>query len=184
LAKVAAQFSADTFVVKIATFAKPQTVVAYFMIQLTLHQNRKVFWFDYEKFDVDKLPTKDWVCLAISNFNNDNSKFIEFVTYSIDKGIVEFKSTGKFGDKLHNIFDRIMVDIEISKGIDCINIMTTGSNDELLEDSLWQCFFATCLPNETDFDNISIVCMDLDGVDRKIELLDIIKRFDQGWIPA
>jgi len=154
------------------------------MIQLTEYQNRKIFWFDYEKFDLEKLPVKDWLCLAISNSKTIDSKFDGFVKYSIENRILEFKSNGQFGENLHHLFDTIMIDIEISEGIDFINIMTTGSNNELLEDTLWQCFFATCLPKDADFDKISIVCMDIDGIDRKIELTNIIKRFEDGWLPS
>ncbi len=59
-------------------------------------------------------------------------------------------------------------------------VMTTWHNDETLADTFWQCFFATCLPETADLDNIKIICTDLDGVNRAEELKSYIKEFELG----
>jgi|SRR5690554_6092366 len=147
------------------------------------YQSRQVFWFDYDEFQLDQLPKKDWLCLAISDIEPNNDKYKSFVRYSISNEILEFKGHGIFGEKLHNIFDEIMVEIEISKKIDFIDIGTTSHTNETLADAFWQCFFATTLPVRADLDNISIVCTDLKGNDRTKELKKILEQFKNGWIP-
>lgn len=147
------------------------------------YQTRQVFWFDYYQFQLDQLPKKNWLCLATSDIDPNDEKYERFVRHSIDNGILEFKGHGEFGEKLHDIFDEIMVDIEISKNIGTIDIATTCHNDETLADTFWQCFFATTLPTRADLDNISIVCTDLKGTNRTSELSKILERFEDGWIP-
>lgn len=147
------------------------------------YQTRQVFWFDYDQFPLDKLPKENWLCLATSDIDPNDEKYERFVRYSIDNGILEFKGHGKIGEKLHDIFDEIMVDIEISKNIETIDIATTWHNDETLAETFWQCFYATTLPTRADLDNISIVCTDIKGNDRTNELKEILGRFENGWIP-
>lgn len=147
------------------------------------YQSRQVFWFAYDKFQLDQLPKKDWLCLATSDIDPDDRQFQEFVRRSIDNGILEFKGHGMSGEKLHDIFDETMVDIEISKNVEPIDIATTCHNDETLADAFWQCFFATTLPTRADLENVSIICTDLSGNDRTIELKEILDRFEKGWIP-
>ncbi|MBK6475166.1 MAG: hypothetical protein IPF95_10730 [Flavobacteriales bacterium] len=144
---------------------------------------RRVFWFDYDKFQLDQLPTKNWLCLATSDIEPNKDRFEEFIRHSIDHGILEFKGHGQFGERLHDIFDEIMVDIEISRKVDFIDIGTTCHNGETLADAFWQCFFATALPVTADMDNISIVCTDIEGTDRSNEMELILGRFEKGWIP-
>ena len=144
---------------------------------------RQIYWLDY-KSSPTQLPDKDWVCLATSNEQINLDEFQKFVRTSITKGISEFKGHGKFGEQLHHLFDETMVIMETYENHSEIDVMTTSHNDETLQDAFWQCFFATCLPNATDFDNILIVCTDLDGVDRTDELISYIKEFELGWLPS
>lgn len=145
--------------------------------------NRQVLWLDYDHF-TDQLPDKDWVCLAISNIQPDIDKFDKFVRTSISRNILEFKGHGQFGEKLHDLFDETMVIMETVEGHSEIGVMTTWHNDETLAETFWQCFFATCLPESADYDNIKIVCTDLDGINRIDELKNYIKEFELGWLPS
>jgi hypothetical protein len=144
---------------------------------------RQVYWLNYEQY-ADQLPDKDWVCLAVSNSRPDKFTFDRFVRTSIEKGIHEFKGHGEFGEHLHDLFDDIMVDMEVIEGHPEIDVMTTWHNDQTLADAFWQCFFVTCFRDSADFDNISIVCTDLDGVDRTEELKKYIQEFEIGWLPS
>ncbi|MDD2983629.1 MAG: hypothetical protein PHQ74_09595 [Crocinitomicaceae bacterium] len=146
-------------------------------------QSRKVFWFDYNQFDLEELPPNDWISFTISDTEPDLEKFEKFANNSIDFGILEFKSQGNFGEKLHLLFDEILVDLEISDQIYFIDIPTTGDNSTTLIEAFWECFFATTLPNRTNFENLSIVCMDLSGTDRSADLTTLLEKFENGWFP-
>jgi hypothetical protein len=154
-----------------------------FMERVGQYFGRQVYWLNYKQY-ADQLPDKDWVCLAISNIQPDIDTFDKFVRTSIGKGIHEFKGYGTFGEHLHDLFDEIMVDMEVNEGYPEIDVMTTWHNDEILADTFWQCFFATCLRDSADLDDITIVCTDLDGIDRTEELKKYIQEFEIGWLPS
>lgn len=143
---------------------------------------RQVFWVDYGHIS-SELPDKDWLCLAIANQQPDLDRFDCFVRTAIAKNILEFKGNGVFGEKLHDLFDETMVAMEVMEGQHANGVMTTWHNDETLADTFWQCFFVTCLPEKADLDNITIICTDLDGVNRADELKNYIKEFESGWLP-
>jgi hypothetical protein len=147
------------------------------------YQGRRILWTDFQNLSPENLPDKDWLCLAIANQTPDLDKFSNFVRTSIDRGILEFKGQGRFGELLHDVFDETMVDMEVNEPRPFIEVMTTGNSDENLADTFWQCFFVTCLPETADLNNIKIVCMDLDAVDRREELGSYIQRFESGWLP-
>ncbi|MDO1445663.1 hypothetical protein Q0590_05350 [Rhodocytophaga aerolata] len=144
---------------------------------------RHVFWLDYDKFG-NQLPDKDWICLAIANNEPDIDNFDTFVRTSISKNILEFKGHGHFGEKLHDLFDETMVIMETMENHNEIGLMTTWHNDDTLADTFWQCFFATCLPETADLENLKIVCTDLDGINRFDELKSYIEEFELGWLPS
>lgn len=144
--------------------------------------DRQIYWLDYDNFS-NELPDKDWLCLATANRPPDLDKFDKFVRTAIAKDILEFKGHGKFGEKIHDLFDETMVVMETMEDHNEIGVMTTWHNDETLADTFWQCFFATCLPETADLDNIKIICTDLDGVNRTEELKSYIDRFESGWLP-
>lgn len=147
------------------------------------YSDREVYWLDYNNF-ANHLPDKDWVCLAISNIEPDIDTFDKFVRTSISKNILEFKGHGKFGEKLHDLFDETVVIMEVLEKHSEIGVMTTWHNDETLADAFWQCFFATCLPETSDLDAIKVVCVDLDGINRTEELQSYLKEFESGWLPS
>jgi len=144
---------------------------------------RQIYWLNYKEY-ADQLPDKDWVCLAISHSQPDLDTFDKFVRASIKKGIHEFKGHGKFGELLHDMFDETMGLMKTVEDHPEIEVMTTWHNDESLADTFWQCFFVTCLRDSADFDNVSIVCTDLDGVNRTEELKNYIQEFEIGWLPS
>ena len=150
------------------------------MNQIGKYFDRQVYWLDYDNI-ADQIPDKNWVCLAIANNQPDIDKFDKFVRTSISRNILEFKGHGQFGEELHDHFDQNMVIMENHPEI---VVMTTWHNDETLADTFWQCFFATCLPDTADIDNIIIICTDLDGINRTDELKSYIKEFELGWLPS
>ncbi|MGB1004687.1 MAG: DUF7684 family protein [Salibacteraceae bacterium] len=154
------------------------------MNEINTYQNRKVVWISYNELLEGYFPKGDWICLmTCSEFKPDSDKFDRFTRSAIKSGILEFKGHGKFGELLHDWFDETMVIMETIENHSEVDVMTTWHNDESLADAFWQCFFATCLPEATDYEKLKIVCTDLDGIDRKEELANYLSRFEQGWLP-
>jgi hypothetical protein len=144
---------------------------------------RQIYWLEYNQL-TDQLPDKDWVCLAISNIEPEINMLDKFVRNAISKNILEFKGHGKFGEKLHDLFDETMVEMEVVENHPEIDVMTTCHNDQTLADTFWECFFSTCLPETADLDNIKIVCVDFDGKNRIEELKSYLIEFELGWLPS
>jgi len=154
------------------------------MNEINTYQNRKVVWRSYQELLEGNMPNSDWICLMTSSESKpDPDKFDKFTREAIKNGVLEFKGHGKFGELLHDWFDETMVIMETMENHSEIEVMTTCHNDESLADTLWQCFFATCIPETADYEKLKIVCTDLDGKDRKGELANYLNQFEQGWIP-
>lgn len=152
------------------------------MTKLGSYQGRTIYWFDYSKFDLEVLPKENWLCLASCDEKPNMKKFESFVAKSIVQRILEFKGFGAYGEYLHGHFDEIIISEQTHTG-SYLDIATTWHTDETYADTSWQCFFATTLTGCTDFDNISIVCTDLDGINRSGELNEYLNKFREGWIP-
>ena len=148
------------------------------------HINNDIYYFSPETHSLDDLPNDNWICLAIANQDFDKSFFEQFVVFSADRGLLEFKGQGKFGELLHDYFDEVILEYEFQKDIET-DIMTTWYNDKRndLANSLWDCFHAHILPDDTDFTKTKIVCISFDTNNYKIALIDIISRLNEGWIP-
>lgn len=149
------------------------------------YQNREVIWMDGQELMLLKhIPNSNWISFVTSSLvKPDWNNFDQFVRSSTKNGIIEFKGHGKYGELLHDWFDETILVMETMEQYSEIEVMTTWHNDESFADVFWQCFYATCLPETTDFENIKIVCSDLDGVDRSKELNDYLVRFENGWLP-
>lgn len=154
------------------------------MNEIKTYQNRKVVWIGYNELLNGKMPESDWICLATSSQSKpDSDKFDRFIRGAIKKGILEFKGHGEFGELLHDWFDETILIMKTMEGLSELEVMTTWHNEESFADALWQCFFATCLPETTNYDKLKIVCTDLDGLDKREELSSYINRFESGWLP-
>ena len=152
------------------------------MKKMGVHNGRTSFWLDYPEFQTAELPKKDWLVLAICASAPDTQQFELFARLCIDNDVQEFKGAGSQGELLHDLFDSTIVSMEVFENRET-QVMTTWHNDETLADAFWQCHFATCLRETTDFDNVTILCTDLDGQDRSDELHGCLQRFEAGWLP-
>ena len=154
------------------------------MNKLGKYQNREIYWVNHSSLLIEELPSSDWIMMLTSSKSKpDNKEFDKIARSSIANGLLEFKGHGKFGEILHDWFDEAMDIIETMENHPEIEVMTTWHNNETLADVFWQCFFATCLPETTNYENIKIICSDLDGIDRATELQGYMKRFKEGWLP-
>ncbi len=113
----------------------------------------------------------------------DLSKFKEFARKAIDKEVLLFMGCGEFGKLLHNTFDEVIMVMENEENHDEIDMVTTWHDKETLKDVLWQVCHLLNLPERTDYENVKIVCMDLDGFARTEEFKGYIKDFETGYIP-
>jgi hypothetical protein len=145
---------------------------------LGIYQTRLVYWFDYNKYQLEELPIKGWLCIAISDTKPNDQKFENFVRYSIVRGIFEFKGFGQLGEMLHDIFDEIMIAMEVIENHDPISVVTTWHDEETIEDTLRECLFTPCLHEKADMSNISIVVTDLNGNNRSTEIKGILERLE------
>lgn len=148
------------------------------------HSGRKVYWWEFSNARVAELPEKNWVCFAIAEKLPENKIFDEFARVSIAKGILEFKTFGKESTKLDDWFDETIVIMETMENHPEIDVMTTWHDKESLANAFWQCFHATCLPEETVNENVKIVCFHFNNSDKKQELKEYIKRYNEGWLPS
>lgn len=148
------------------------------------HLGRKVYWLDYNADSFKNgIPDSNWIWFAIANSDPYQGQFDKLARTSIKNGLLEFKGQGKFGKTLHILFDTTMVNMEIEEGHDEITIMTTGDDETDLPNAFWECFCATCLPETTDYEKLNIICTNLDGVNEKARLKNLIDRFNESWIP-
>jgi len=151
--------------------------------KIGIHFSKTVYYIELEKHYSEPLPIDNWVCFAISNHDFDIYQFETFSKNAISNGLLEFKAQGTMGESLHHQFDEIMVRLEINEGKPFINICTTGDNDSDLANAFWECFYASTIPEDADWENINIVCVSVDGMDYKQELESLKVKFETGWIP-
>lgn len=148
------------------------------------HFNNDIYYFSPEVHSLDELPNDNWICIGIANEDFDKLFFENFIVFSAERGLLEFKGQGTFGELLHDYFDEVIVEYEFQKDIET-NIMTTWYNDKPndLANSLWECFYINILPDNTDFTKTKIVCINFDTNNYKIALKEIIEKLNEGWIP-
>lgn len=154
------------------------------MKEINIFQNRRVVWSNYNDLLEGRMPSGNWICLITSSESKPNfNKFDTFTRNAIKNRILEFKGHGTYGELLHDWFDETMLIMETMENHKEIDVMTTWHNNQSLADVFWQCFFATCLPKTTDDSKLRIICTDLDGKNRSVELANYLNRFKQGWLP-
>jgi hypothetical protein len=148
------------------------------------HSENDIFYFSSKSDDLTSLPHDNWICLAIANENFDKSFLEEFIHYTVNSGLIEFKSQGKYGELIHDFFDETIVEYEIDNERET-NIMTTwysgGQHD--LSNALWSCFYANILPENIEQGQVKIVCTSFDGLDYRKQLAILIAKLNTGWIP-
>ncbi len=145
--------------------------------------NRETFYLEIEDDYRDKLPVSNWVCFAIANEKPDEKVLSDFIRTSINNDLFEFKAFGLYGEHLHTAFDLEITKMEVDEGHPEIEIMTTGSNDTDLANAFWENYGATCLPDRGDYDNIKIICVNLDKKDYSMKLSKLLRRFNRKWLP-
>jgi hypothetical protein len=148
------------------------------------HRGRKVYWLEFSETKFDELPDKDWVCFGIEDGLPDYNLFDTFTRISIKKGILEFKAFGKKSTELDDWFDGVVVLLNVIENQPDAFVMTTWHDKESIANAFWQCFHATCLPDDTVNENVKIICFHFDNIDKRDELKKYIEGFNEGWLPS
>jgi hypothetical protein len=147
------------------------------------HSGRKVFWWHYSAETLEELPEKNWICLAIEDDLQEAEMLEKFVRTSVQKNILEFKAFGKQSSKLEDIFDGVVVLMEVVENYSETNIMTTWHDSEGLGSAFWQCFHATCISDIANED-LKIICFHLENKNLKNDLKIFVNKFNEGWLPS
>ena len=148
------------------------------------HSGRKVFWCKYPDENFNEFPDNDWICFAMVDGLPDREAFEKFAKAAINKNILEFKAYGNDSSMLDDWFDETMVVMETMENHPEIEVMTTWHNNEGLASAFWQCFYATCLPEKTEYYNLKIVCVHFNNIDVRENFRNYIKQFNDGWLPS
>ena len=144
--------------------------------------NQNIYWVN-DNTDLEMIPEEYWICLCVANKKPDMERFRVFAKMAIEKEVLLFMGCGEYGELLHDTFDEMICILETKENHEKIDMVTTWHDKESLKDTFWQGCKSFYLPERTDYENIKIVCMDLDGVDRTEEFKGYIKDFEMGYIP-
>ncbi|MDD5361185.1 MAG: hypothetical protein PHN88_03575 [Ignavibacteria bacterium] len=140
----------------------------------------------YQKYDTEtdwerELPDKEWLFLCITEIE-DSNVLNEIARKIIDRNVCWASCAGKYGEKLHDIIDENVwqreSDIENNYLPDHL-IMTTW--EEKLDEELW--YSANYAFNES-VDIKKIFCLDLSADNHKDELIDLIGKIKNGFLPG
>ncbi|UKN03481.1 hypothetical protein K6119_08135 [Paracrocinitomix mangrovi] len=144
----------------------------------------KIYWSDYHNIFEESIPSDTWVCMFIANSEPDWKQFEQFINKALSFGIVDFKSNGKYAEQLHDYFDFHLVDLNLEiEEKDWTEVMTTWHTNETVADTFWQTLNIACLPDHHSYQDVKVLCSDLDGLNREDELANYLQKFKEGWLP-
>lgn len=156
------------------------------MESLGEYNGRKVFWLEFLEKNFQELSVSDWICFGMSDENPFNeplsATLTKFCGIAIDRGVLEFKAFGKESSKFDDFFDSEVVTKNLESGEDSF-VMITWHDKESLASAFWQCFHATCIPDDADHNNLKIVCLHFENIDKRQELKSFLEKFNKGWLP-
>ncbi|RWY47215.1 DUF7684 family protein [Mucilaginibacter gilvus] len=152
------------------------------MIHLTTVNNRKVL---YQRYSTELpwskyFPTQNWLAFVVVK-NQAKTKLIEISNKLINNNACFICSSGVQGELLHDIIDEeIMfrqVDID-DLYLPPFDIVTTWHND--IAEGLWYATKAACNdPTKID----KVVCLDASESGIEPEILELLLKFNAGYIP-
>ena len=147
--------------------------------------NREIFYLSTQvKNWEQKLPKKNWLAFLINDDDNTEALMHQFVSTCKIKNVLNIKMYQK------EIAQK-QIESEI-KNIIKNNIDFLQPYLELLQiekyEKIDRGFWEITNVSEVNFtakltDGYKVVCLDCKKTSSKIELLDLIKKFNDGWIP-
>jgi hypothetical protein len=147
--------------------------------------NREIFYLSTQIKNWElKLPQKNWLAFLINDDDNNKELLHQFVSNCKIKNVLHIKMY-----QTDIAQEKIEVDIE---NIIKHNVNLLSSYLEMLGvvkyQNLERGFWEITNVSKVDFlakfsDGYKVVCLDCKNRSSKIELLDLINRFNDGWIP-
>lgn len=131
-----------------------------------------------------KLPNNDWVAFTIANKEYEEMAPV-VVNTCIDNNISYACCAGNLASRAEVYFDEELswrsIDNEVQrkeKSDDKNSLMTTAHRN--LAEGFW---FASVVANDNNFDIDKVVCIDMTKLKVRNELLDLIGKINNGWLP-
>ena len=139
----------------------------------------------FQKHDVGinwsrNLPESNWLLAAFVEIDDTNI-LDEIARKVIDKAVCYACCIGAFGEKMHDMIDENLVirEVEIEKlHLPKHQVMTTWHKN--ISNGLW--FAAFSAFHETGPIE-KIYCLDIGKVSNKAEVLELIDKFNKGFLP-
>ncbi len=150
--------------------------------------DRQVFYLKVNEDEkwFTELPNDNWLVLPICGENGNVKSYHSLADKTIDNKVLFACAVGKESELIHDIFDQYIVSKKLLNGESIESPddfedspMTTADNnlDEGFWFALYSAFHGTKEINK-------VVCIDYTIRGVKNHLIDLLKRFHQGWIPS
>ena len=129
------------------------------------------------------MPVRDWVALTIAN-QEDTALVPRVIKACLNRNVSYTCSVGDFASMTEAFFDEEIVWREVEyerktkKKFEGISPLTTAH--ENLEEGFW---FAATVANVDQFDINKVVCIDLTQKKVKQQLIHLMEKINQGWLP-
>ena len=147
--------------------------------------NREIFYLSTQIKNWElKLPKKNWLAFLINNDDNTQAMMHQFVSICKIKNALNIKMYQKeiTQDQIESEIENIIknnVDF-LQPYLELLNVPKYSN----LENGFWEITNAA----EVDFtakltDGYKVVCLDCKNSGSKTEILDLIDKFNDGWIP-
>ena len=147
--------------------------------------NREIFYLSTQMKNWElKLPKKNWLAFLINNDDNTQAMMHQFVTTCKIKNALNNKMYQKeiTQDQIESEIENIIknkVDF-LQPYLELLNVPKYSN----LENGFWEITNVS----EVDFtakltDGYKVVCLDCRNSSSKTEILDLINKFYDGWIP-
>ena len=147
--------------------------------------NREIFYLSTQvKNWEQKLPKKNWLAFLINDDDNTEALMHQFVSTCKIKNVLNIKMYQKeiaqkqIESEIKNI---------IKNNIDFLQPYLELLHIEKYENinrGFWEITNVSAVDFTAEFsDGYKVVCLDCKNISSKKELLDLIKKFNDGWIP-
>ena len=147
--------------------------------------NREIFYLSTQvKNWEQKLPKKNWLAFLINDDDNSKAMMHQFVSTCKIKNVLHIKMYQKeiTQDQIESEIKNI-----IKNNVDFLQPYLELLHIEKYENinrGFWEITNVSAVDFTAEFsDDYKVVCLDCKNTSSKKELLDLIKKFNVGWIP-
>lgn len=147
--------------------------------------NREIFYLSTQMKNWElKLPKKNWLAFLINDVDNSETMLNQFVTTCKIKNALNIKMYQKeiTQDQIESEIENIIknnVDF-LQPYLELLNVPKYSD----LENGFWEITNVSEVNFTAKFsDGYKVVCLDCRNSSSKTEILDLINKFNYGWIP-